>query len=221
VGELPDFQVDVLPYPHIPSGLLFVVLGLLAWLVGVAYNRCLLGTLIFFERLRGWPQQLHVAVIGAGIGTIAWFDPALVGGGDALTQRALSGGEILAWLPVLFTLRFVLGVVSYASGAPGGLFAPMLVLGAQLGLLFAALCRLVLSDLGTPLAAFAVAGTAAFFTAVVRSPVTGIILAVELTNGFTQLLAMLWASFAAMTIPTLIDNPPIYDSLKLRPSARP
>jgi CIC family chloride channel protein len=57
---------------------------------------------------------------------------------------------------------------------------------------------------------------AAFFTAVVRSPVTGIILAVELTNGFTQLLPMLWACFAAMTIPTLLGDQPIYDSLKER-----
>jgi CIC family chloride channel protein len=50
----------------------------------------------------------------------------------------------------------------------------------------------------------------------VASPVTGIILAVELTNGFTQLLPMLWACFAAMTVPTLVGDQPIYNSLKER-----
>jgi len=215
LGQLPDFQVQLPSYSGVWSGVMFVVLGLLAGLVGVAYNRSLLGALALFARLRAHPP-LRAAVVGAGVGAIAWFGPALVGGGDTLTQRALSGGELLRWLPMLFAFRFVLGSASYAAGTPGGLFAPMLVLGAQLGLLFAALCRLGLPNFAPPPAAFAVAGMAAFFTAVVRSPVTGIILVIELTNGFTQLLPMLWACFAAMTIPTLLNDPPIYDSLKER-----
>jgi CIC family chloride channel protein len=55
---------------------------------------------------------------------------------------------------------------------------------------------------------------AAFFTAVVRSPLTGIVLAIELTGCFTLLLPMLSACFAAMLLPTLLREPPIYDSLR-------
>lgn len=216
LGQSPDFQVETLPYSGIWSGILFVVLGVVAGLAGVAYNRTLLGALTLFDRFQHWSRELRAAIIGAGVGALAWFGPGLVGGGDALTQRALAGGGVLALLPLLFALRFVLGAASYAAGTPGGLFAPLLVLGAQLGLLFAAVCRFGLSDLGAPPAAFAVVGVAAFFTAVVRAPVTGIILAIELTGGFTQLLAMLWACFAAMVIPTLLGDRPIYDSLKER-----
>ncbi|MEJ2238547.1 MAG: chloride channel protein [Gemmatimonadales bacterium] len=61
-----------------------------------------------------------------------------------------------------------------------------------------------------------VVGMAALFTAVVRAPVTGIILTMELTAGFNQLLPMLWACFAAMAVPTLLGNAPVYDSLKAR-----
>jgi CIC family chloride channel protein len=216
LGQVPDFKVEVLPYSGTGSAFLFVALGILAGLAGVAYNRSLLGALALSDRLQRWPRTLRAAVIGAAVGAVAWFCPDLVGGGDSLTQRSLAGGEVLASLPLIFSLRFVLGPVSYAAGTPGGLFAPMLVLGAQLGLLFAALCQLWLPDVGTPQAAFAVAGMAAFFTAVVRAPVTGIILVIELTNGFTQLLPMLWACFAAMAIPTLLGDPPIYDALKTR-----
>jgi CIC family chloride channel protein len=216
VGQSPDFQVELPSVLSTSSGALFIALGLLAGLVGVAYNRSLLGALALFDRLRDWPAPLRAGAVGAGVGAIAWFGPALVGGGDALTQRALSGGELLSWLPALFAFRFVLGAASYAAGTPGGLFAPMLVLGAQLGLLFAALCQVGLPGFAPPPASFAVAGMAAFFTAVVRSPLTGIILAVELTNGFTQLLPMLWACFAAMMVPTLLGDQPIYDSLKER-----
>jgi CIC family chloride channel protein len=55
---------------------------------------------------------------------------------------------------------------------------------------------------------------AAFFTAVVRSPLTGIVLAVELTGCFTLLLPMLSSCFAALLLPTLLREPPIYDSLR-------
>ena len=68
--------------------------------------------------------------------------------------------------------------------------------------------------------AYAVAGMAAFFTAVVRAPVTGIILVIELTASDTQLLSMIAACFSAMLVPTLLRNPPIYDSLGEPLSAR-
>jgi chloride channel protein, CIC family len=64
--------------------------------------------------------------------------------------------------------------------------------------------------------ALAVVSMAAFFTAVVRAPVTGIILVTEMTGGFTLLLPLLGASFAAMLVPTLLGNAPIYDSLRER-----
>ena len=82
-------------------------------------------------------------LIGAAIGALAWFRPDLVGGGDVITQATLAGAETLAILPLIFLLRLGLGAVSYAAATPGGLFAPLLVLGAQLGLAFGLLFRLV------------------------------------------------------------------------------
>ena len=62
----------------------------------------------------------------------------------------------------------------------------------------------------------AIVGMAAFFTAVVRAPITGIVLVTEMTSSFTTLLPMLAACFAAMAVPTLIRNRPIYESLRQR-----
>ena len=55
---------------------------------------------------------------------------------------------------------------------------------------------------------------AAFFTGVVRAPLTGIVLVVEMTAAVTMLLPMMGACFAAMLVPTLLRDPPIYDSLR-------
>jgi CIC family chloride channel protein len=160
--------------------------------------------------------ELQAGVIGAATGIFAWFMPELVGGGDQITQQTLGGEAMLATIPLAFLLRFALGAVSYAAATPGGLFAPMLTLGAQLGLFFGAICHTAFPDLGIQPAAFAVVGMAAFFTGVVQAPVTGIVLVVEMTAGFTTLLPMLGACFAAMLVPNLLRSPPIYQSLRER-----
>jgi CIC family chloride channel protein len=92
----------------------------------------------------------------------------------------------------------------------------MLVLGAVSGRLFGDLCSFWFPTVAPDPTALAVVGMAAFFTGVVRSPLTGIILVIEMTGSFTLLLPMLGASFAAMLAPTLLGNPPIYDSLRER-----
>jgi CIC family chloride channel protein len=92
----------------------------------------------------------------------------------------------------------------------------MLVLGAQLGVIFGALCRAVFPGLGVDPVAFAIVGMAAFFTGVVQAPVTGIVLVTEMTAGFPLLLPMLGACFAAMLVANLFGSAPIYDSLRER-----
>jgi CIC family chloride channel protein len=216
LNPTPDFQVESLPYPGFGTVPVHLALGVLAGLLGVAYNRTLLTTLAAVDGLHRWPVELRAAVIGAAVGLLAWFAPDLVGGGDALTQRTLLGTGPLLLLPFVFLLRFGLGAVSYAAQTPGGLFAPMLVLGAQSGLLYGAACHHWLPSVVPNPTALAVVSMAAFFTAVVRAPVTGIILVTEMTRGFTLLLPLLGACFAAMLVPTLLRNAPIYNSLRER-----
>jgi H+/Cl- antiporter ClcA len=131
-----------------------------------------------------------------------------------ITQRVLTGKDAIGLVLAIFAIRFVLGPVSYAARTPGGLFAPMLVLGAQIGQVFGTACCHFFPGTGAHPIADSVVGIAAFFTAVVRAPVTGIVLAIELTGSFTLFLPMLSACFTAMLIPTLLEEPPIYDSLR-------
>lgn len=213
LGVDPDFPLGQLDYPALGSVWLYLVFGILVGFLGIAYNRALLGGLDLASGLSHIPVEARAATVGAAVGLIAWFYPDLVGGGDPLTQATLTGAVAIATLPAVFALRFALGAVSYAAGTPGGLFAPMLVLGAQAGLYFGTFAAQVFPNLVTSPIPFAVTGMAAFFTAVVRCPVTGIILVIELTASDTELLPMLAACFTAMLIPTLTGNPPIYDSL--------
>jgi CIC family chloride channel protein len=214
LGQAPDFRVAPLPYPGLGTLPLHLTLGVVAGLLGVAYNGAILGALRASDRLSGYGAELRAAAIGAAVGLLAWFAPDLVGGGDAITQEMVSGGNAVFLFGLTFALRFSLGAVSYAARTPGGLFAPMLVLGSQSGLLFGTLACRWFPAAGSNPTAYAVVGMAALFTAVVRAPLTGIILAIELTGSFTLLLPMLAACFAAMLVPTLLHDRPIYESLR-------
>jgi CIC family chloride channel protein len=214
LGEGADFHVGALAYGDAATRPLYFVLGAIAGLTAIVYNRLLLGTIATMRRLDRWPVELRAGLVGAAVGMLAWFAPDLVGGGDPITQRTLAGAETLGVLSLVFLLRLGLGAVSYAAGTPGGLFAPMLVLGAQLGLFFGQLCQLTFPDVNVEPEGFAIVGMTAFFTGVVRAPLTGIALVIEMTANVTMLLPMLGACFMAMLVPTLMRDTPIYDSLR-------
>lgn len=214
LGDEPDFSVVTPPHLALTATPLYIALGVITGFVGVWYNRAILGTLAVANRPAAWPVEWRAAAVGAATAALGWFAPGLIGGGDALTQHALVGSESLALVCVFFVVRFALGPLSYSAGVPGGLFAPMLVLGAQIGLLFGSLCEHWLPSAGVSPTAFAIVGMAAFFTAVVRAPLTGIVLVTEMTLSYTMFLPMLGACFGAMAVPTLLNDEPIYDSLR-------
>ncbi len=212
--DAPDFDLSALAYAPGGARALYFLLGAIAGLFAILYNSVLIRTTAAADRLGRWPVEARAAVIGAAVAMLGWHAPDLVGGGDALTQRTLNGTDAWSIVPLIFLVRFVLGAVSYAARTPGGLFAPLLLLGAQVGLLFGTLCRLVFPDLQIQPEGFAVVGMAALFTGIVRAPLTGIVLVVEMTGSITMLLPTLSGCFAAMLIPTLLKAPPLYDSLR-------
>jgi CIC family chloride channel protein len=216
LGDAPDFHVNTLGYEDAGIRPLYFVFGAFAGLLAIAYNRMLLATIAAAHRLTRAPVELRAGLVGAAVGILGWFAPDLIGGGDAITQSVLAGSVPLAAIPAAFMVRFALGAVSYAAGTPGGLFAPMLVLGAQFGFLSGGICRILLPYLDVQPEGFALVGMAAFFAGVVRAPITGIVLATEMTASVTMLLPMLCACAVAMLTPALLKDPPIYESLRER-----
>lgn len=215
MGNELDFQVAVFAEPGVASWPLFMLLGGVAGVMGVAYNRGVLGALALADAARWLPVEARAALIGALVGLVSWFAPGLVGGGDGITQSILSGSAVLAVMPLVFLLRFVLGAASYSAGTPGGLFAPLLVLGAQIGFMFGALSA-ALPFVSLPPEGFAVVGMAAFFAGVVRAPLTGIVLVMEMTGSSSLLLPAVFASFTALIAASLLRDRPIYDALRDR-----
>ncbi len=212
-GQLPVFRIPSYPVPDLRVLPAFAALGVVAALLGVVYNRAMIYSLDAFARV---PPKLAVCaatLTGACVGIVAWFSPRAVGGGHALAESFLEGHVALAAIPLWFVLRFILSMASYGSGAPGGIFAPLLVLGALLGLGVGEVTHLLFPGLVPVPAIFAVVGMAAYFTAIVRAPLTGIVLIIEMTGNYAQMLPLLVACFCAYLVAEALGELPIYENL--------
>ncbi len=193
-----------------------VVLGALLGATGAFFNFATVALLRFADRLTRYSSTQRAMLIGAVVGLIAWFAPALVGGGESITQAILSDRYLIKGLLTVFLVRLLLSPWSYAARAPGGIFAPLLVLGACSGALFANVLNHFVPALGLSPVGFAVIGMAGLFTASVRAPLTGVVLSVEMTGRGDLTLGLLAASLAAMVVAMLLKSEPIYESLKRR-----
>ena len=133
------------------------------------------------------------------------------------SRRPLSGPRFPAGtVALLLVFRWFLGPLSYSAGTPGGLFAPLLVVGALFGALFAAGWNQLVPGVPIDPIALSVVGMSTFFAATVRAPFTGILLIMEMTATTSQMVPMLAAAGIALAAATLLKGPPIYDTLRIR-----
>ncbi|HEX3546583.1 MAG TPA: ClC family H(+)/Cl(-) exchange transporter [Mycobacterium sp.] len=215
-----DFQVEPISAPALAWLPLFVVFGLLTGCLGAVYNGLVLWFLDHVAAIRRIPAPAKAAVIGAVIGLAMFVDPLAVGGGDPLTQRILSGHHVVLSVVIGYlAVRFIAGPLSYSAGVPGGLFAPLLAVGALWGLAFVGGFNAVWPGNATQLAVpMALVGMSAFFGATVRAPLTGLVLVAEMTATTEVLVPMMAATAAAVLAAYVVGSSPIYDSLRERMS---
>lgn len=138
--------------------------------------------------------------------------PDVLGSGGNLALSISRGELTLSALALLLVVKFIFSTASFGSGAPGGIFLPLLVLGSITGGLF---CR-ILGVWGfdqTYIDALVVISMAGLFAAIVRAPVTGVVLITEMTGDFTTLLPLVLASLIAYIVAESLGAKPIYTQL--------
>ncbi len=193
-----------------------VVVGVFAALVGVLFNRLLIRAMSLREKLV--PNR---AVAGAIVGTLTatmialW--PEVTGGGHSVAESILNGSA--PWrsaATVVFALlgaKLVMTVLAYCTGVPGGIFAPMLVIGSLVGLAVANVGYALVPAFTPKPELLATIGMAAVLSSSVRAPLTGVVLIVEMTGQYHLLYALLVASFVAYALADLVHDKPIYEAL--------
>ncbi len=199
----------------------FLVLGLLAGLLGALFSRGIFFSLALFRRLRlGLPVKIGLA--GMLTGLISGLLPDLFRDNTGLQELVSTGNTSLLLILVTFVTKFLLTLIAYGAGTPGGLFAPALLLGAALGQLVGNSAQWLELWVGLPAgipagvsapSTYALAGMGAFFSAVTRGPITAIVIVFEITTDFNLVLPLMIGSVVAYLIADRTASGSIYKHL--------
>ncbi|CAJ2231996.1 chloride channel protein [Companilactobacillus paralimentarius] len=192
-----------------------VILGIILGLMGRLYQIVLLAMPSIYEKTR-LPRFIHGIIPLILIIPIGMAVPQFIGGGNGIIINLDKYGTSLLLLLGLLILRFVYSMISYGSGLPGGIFLPILNLGAIIGAVYA----VVMNQLGllpiafeSNLIIFAMAG---YFACIGKAPFTAIILVTEMVGSLKHLMPLAVLSLVAYIVVDLLNGAPIYESLKER-----
>ncbi|MCT6839982.1 MAG: chloride channel protein, partial [Apilactobacillus kunkeei] len=110
-------------------------------------------------------------------------------------------------------IRFVMSILSYSTGLPGGIFLPMLSLGALIGAIYAE----VLIQLGvlpqSYFVNFIIISMSGFFACVGKAPFTAILLITEMVGSLQNLMSLAFVTLVAYEVTDLLGGSPIYNEM--------
>ncbi len=211
-GQRPVFSFpNISPLPLKYYGFL-IVLGLLLGVGGVFFNYILLKTQELYKQL-SIPLHFRPMIPVLIAGVLGIFLPDVLGGGQKLVIKLGNTDMLFVTLIILVVVKFAFTMLSYGSGVPGGIFLPLLVIGALIGnitgVVFSSFAHLP-KEFVDNIIVFAMAG---YFTAIVKAPITGMVLITEMTGSFSNLLPVAVVSLSAYLMTDVFRSRPIYEAL--------
>ena len=216
LGDFQVFDMGVLP-SAIPLSmygtlvLLGIFIGLLGrlFLPGIIKAQELYGKL----RLKGFWKMLLPMMLAA---VLCLLFPEITGAGNRLVGQLVDGGFSFGFLLLLFLGKFLFTVCCAGSNAPGGLFLPMLTLGAVGGSFFAGVAA-SLGGLGPEYVnALIIFAMAAYFAAASKTPVTAAVLITEMAGSFQYLLPIIIVTMTASFVADIAGGKPLFGALLVR-----
>ena len=192
---------------------MLLILGVILGVVGAFYNRMMLKAQDLYKKpaFLGVTGRLVIAFLAAG--AVGLVMPSVLGSGSGLIVSLTAGEMTLGLILLTFVVKLLFSAVSFGSGAPGGIFFPLLILGSLLGGAFAMAAVQLFGLDPMYINNFVLLAMAGFFTAIVRAPITRIILLFEMSGSVSQMLSLAVVSVAAYITATLLRSEPIYESL--------
>ena len=182
------------------------LLGVVGGGVGIGFMR--LRFIMLDALTRTW-QRLGVPIWarpgtgGLAVGAVLLILPEMYGESSATLNRALAGRYALTLLLVLCVAKMITTSLTLGMGFVGGVFAPSLFIGGTLG---AAFGTLVAPSYAPAAGVFGVIGMGAVFAGAARSPMTAVLLIIEMTGQHALLLPLMLATVLATFISRFLSR---------------
>lgn len=192
-----------------------IILGIVIGVSGVIFSKGLLKTQDLYKKLNiGVEMKCIIPFIITGI--IGILFPIVLGGGHDLIMALKDSQFTLLFLFSLIVIKFLFTFVCFGSGAPGGIFFPLLVLGALVGNFLGLIYTKYLGIPQIYLVNFIVIAMAGHFASIVKAPITAILLISEMTGSLNHLLSLAVVVIVSQLTSDILNSAPIYESLLSR-----
>lgn len=212
LGSNPSFDL-----PKLQGGITLenipvcIILGIVAGLLGILFSKIIFFNNKLFDKMSKIPNYFKPAIAGLAVGIIGLVIPYVLGSGnfsvDLLLQHKFSLGLVL----IIFIAKFFVTPFCFGSGAAGGIFLPMLMLGSFLGYIVSTVCNSF--GFHTDPIVIAILGMGAFLSAVARTPITAVVMVFEMTGGYSHILPIMLSAAIADLVAEKLNQKPIYASL--------
>lgn len=211
LGQLPVFSFTFPNMIPVSDYFLLIPLGVVCGTVAVIFNQSLflsqdLHARIKSPLLRPLPAFWLTGILFAGF-------PLLLGSGHDLLQEIKAESYAVPILLILIAAKLLFTAICYGSGSPGGIFLPLLMLGAIIGKTYE-LLLVNYFDYPHIYGSFFIAlGMTAFFSGVTKAPITGCVLILEMTASLSHLIPLIIAALTSYGIANYLGDSPVYDEL--------
>ena len=215
LGSQTSFQYNfVLPegIPYYIFAIITVVFCVIITVTGKAFSYFLLLTQKHYRNLK-LNKYIKISIFMIMAYIVAVFFRDITGGGHELIEEMFGKNVMLKTIIIILLLKFFYTMFCYATGAPGGIFLPMLVIGALTGKVYGVILNQYFGIPNEVIVHFMLLGMAAYFTAVVRAPITGITLILEMTGNFSYLYMLIIVCTITYIFTELLKMEPIYERL--------
>ncbi len=211
IGLKPVFDFEIVNFLPLADYWMIIVLGVVLGCFGVLYNNTINYMQNLLEKIPFRWGRIGIAFVCVAL--LSFTYPIILGGGHGLVGEVAKGEMTIIFLLVLLLGKFLFSTLSFSSGVPGGIFLPLLVLGALTGATFGTIMSEFFDLDSSLIVSFVILGMTGYFAAIVRAPITGVILITEMTGDFRSLLALSTVALVAYTVADLLGGIPIYDQL--------
>src|ERR1700723_2580171 len=193
--------------------LAYVVLGV----AGGAASLLLLKWIVYarpkMQELPRWTEYFQPAAAGLLIGLIGIRVPQVMGAGYAIVDQAMHGQFGWQLLLLLAGLKLLATGFSFLSGTPGGMFAPVIFIGAMLGGAVGSIEHHFFPALTATIGTFALVGIGTLFAGFLRTPITAVFMVIELSGNYTAILPVIISTMIAYGISRAYQKVPLFDLL--------
>lgn len=213
LGSEPLFRVPPFRLASPVELLGYVVLGVAGGVASLVFVKFVVYFRPRLRRLPRWTLYLQPAAAGLLIGFIGLKYPQVMGAGYVYVDQAMHGQYVWQVLGILCGLKILATSLSLVSGTPGGMFAPTLFIGAMLGGAVGGVEQVYFHRLGGSVGAFALVGMGTLFAGFLRTPITSVFMAFEVSQNYSIILPVMISNTIAYLISRRYQKVPLYDVL--------